>query len=260
MPREARQLTPDGIFHITARGNRRASIFLDDKDYGIYLNVARKIIRPMALRSYGYVLMPNHVHWVLRDPQCEISTFFHRLHGWYAHHFNTRHAFCGHVFQDRFFSRLCASEQHVLNAVYYTHENPRKAGLVVRSSDYPWSSLRMWTHPKAHELLDMEFCDQSGLYTHESHQSPYRQSTAYSNFALIMDHAAGIRDADATLQLLVQHHLQHINTSATSYDTLPQPVRLQLGVHLYRNQIFSTRKICNALRICRRALRRAIDA
>ena len=52
-----------------------------------------------------------------------------RLQCNYAAYFNERHSLVGHVFQQRFDSRLIETEAHFLEALKYIAFNPVRAGL-----------------------------------------------------------------------------------------------------------------------------------
>ena len=57
----------------------------------------------------------------------------------YAQYFNRRHKRSGHLWQGRFFSCLL-DESHFQQAVIYVENNPVRAKLVLKSTDWPWSS------------------------------------------------------------------------------------------------------------------------
>jgi putative transposase len=53
--------------------------------------------------------------------------------------------------------RLLTSENMLMERVYYTHQNPVRAGLVQRAEDYRFSSVRIWNRkPLEDEPLTMD--------------------------------------------------------------------------------------------------------
>jgi REP element-mobilizing transposase RayT len=139
VPRAPRSLQPDGFFHVTARGNRRAPIFLDSLDYIAYLQRLDEVTRDRPWRVLTFCLMPNHLHLVV-DAQVErLSRSMQRLSGWYAQHFNRRHGESGHTFQGRFFSKPAPDQEYLLEAVRYAAMNPVRADLCERPQDWRWS-------------------------------------------------------------------------------------------------------------------------
>ncbi|MCM8712150.1 transposase, partial [Clostridium sp. SYSU_GA19001] len=54
----------------------------------------------------------------------DISKFMHGINQCYAQYFNTRHKRCGHVFQDRFKSKIVNNERYLFTLSAYIHNNP----------------------------------------------------------------------------------------------------------------------------------------
>ncbi len=109
----------------------------------------------MHVRLFAYVLMSNHVHIVLQTPEANISKTIQFLSGRYAHTFNKRHGRHGHLFRNRFYSAVIASNPYLLEATRYVHLNPVRAGLATAPGDYPWSSYPYYVHPEiAQSLID----------------------------------------------------------------------------------------------------------
>jgi putative transposase len=64
MPRIARIVAEGLPHHITQRGNRKAMVFLDDKDREAYLGLLRKYCIKHNLEVLAYCLMSNHIHLI----------------------------------------------------------------------------------------------------------------------------------------------------------------------------------------------------
>ena len=142
MPRPPRLLVPDGVYHVTSRGNRRQRIFLADRDYRRFLRDLGIVAKRHRWRVHTYCLMPNHFHLLVQTPDADLSTGMQALKGGYAQWFNRRHNFDGHLFQGRFYAGLVESNWHVLELARYIVLNPVRAGLVRHVGEWPWSSYR----------------------------------------------------------------------------------------------------------------------
>jgi REP element-mobilizing transposase RayT len=142
MPRRLRLLSPGGIYHVTARGNRRQAIFADDRDRRTFLEQLGFVADTHGWEGYSYCLMPNHIHLVVMTPEPDLSVGIQRLNGTYAQLFNRRHGFDGHLFQGRFHSVEVAADGHLLELSRYLAQNPVRAGLCAGPADWPWSSCR----------------------------------------------------------------------------------------------------------------------
>jgi putative transposase len=141
MPRLLRDQSP-GIRHMTCRGNRRQTIFVDDLDRRLYLWLLDEACDAYGWSVAGYCLMRNHVHLVARVGAGTISRGMQWLSGRYGQLFNRRHGETGHLFQGRFDARLVEDEAYALDVVRYIDLNPVRAGVVRRPVDWTWSSHR----------------------------------------------------------------------------------------------------------------------
>jgi putative transposase len=142
VPRPLRLRPAGGIFHITARGNRRQAIFLADADRERFLRLLENVVARFAWICHAYCLMDNHVHLLVETPQGNLSDGMQQLLGQYAQAFNRRHDVDGHLFQGRFDSKLVQSNWHLLELARYIVLNPVRAGMRVAAGDWPWSSYR----------------------------------------------------------------------------------------------------------------------
>jgi putative transposase len=142
VPRRPRLIAPDGIYHVTARGNRRQVIFEDDRDRRTFLSLLRRVVARRRWVCHAYCLMPNHVHLVLQTPMADLSAGIQALCGRYAEAFNRRYELDGHLFQGRFHAVAVESDWHLLELARYLALNPVKGGLCSAPADWPWSSYR----------------------------------------------------------------------------------------------------------------------
>jgi REP element-mobilizing transposase RayT len=140
VPRPPRFNVADGIYHVTARGNRLQAICLEDADYRLFLRLVGRVAGRQAWHCLAFCLITNHYHLVLRTPNADLSVGMHRLNSEYAHWFNERHGLVGHVFQKRFHAVLVESDRHLLELSRYLALNPVRAGLCSDPRAWRWSS------------------------------------------------------------------------------------------------------------------------
>ena len=140
MPRIARVVVPGLPHHVTQRGNRRADVFLCDRDRRRYLSMLAGYKARYGLRVWAYCLMTNHVHFVaVPDAADSLGRTLRDTHQAYASWLNRRLGESGHLWQGRFFSCVL-DDAHLWAAVRYVERNAVRAGLVARAEDWPWSS------------------------------------------------------------------------------------------------------------------------
>lgn len=142
MARPLRIEFPGALYHITARGNCRAPIFLDDEDRNRLLCGVKEINSRFKTICHAYCLMLNHYHLILETQEANLSKAMQLINGVYTQTFNHRHSRVGHVFQGRYKSILIQRESHLLEASRYIVMNPVKARLCAQPADWRWSSYR----------------------------------------------------------------------------------------------------------------------
>jgi REP-associated tyrosine transposase len=141
--RIARTSLPDGFFHVTARGvAQRGNIFRDNADRETFLAFLRQTVRRQSWICQAFCLMGTHYHLVLETQRAALSSGLQRLNWQYALHFNRKYGCLGHLFADRFSSRVIESEEYLFEACAYVLMNPVKAGLCERVDEWPWSYCR----------------------------------------------------------------------------------------------------------------------
>jgi putative transposase len=142
MGRELRVQVAGGVYHLTARGNRRQRLFEDDRDRNRFLQLLSRVIEDCSWACLGYCLMPNHYPVVIEIDRPNLSAGMHRLNSAYAQWFNRRHNLDGHLFQGRFHAVSLERTWHLIHLSRYLALNPVASGLCASPSDWPWGSYR----------------------------------------------------------------------------------------------------------------------
>jgi hypothetical protein len=65
MPRRARMYISGLPYHVVQRGNNRKACFFDSENYQYYLELWRDMLRRYEVQLHAYVLMTNHVHFLM---------------------------------------------------------------------------------------------------------------------------------------------------------------------------------------------------
>lgn len=114
MARPLRLEFPGALYHVTARGNARQAIFLDDDDRHRFLEILGRVASRFHLLLHAYCLMDNHFHLVVETPDANLSTAMRQLNGVYTQAFNRHHERVGHVLQGRFKAIIVDRESYLL--------------------------------------------------------------------------------------------------------------------------------------------------
>lgn len=142
MPRGPRIQLQGAVYHVMARGNRKAVIFDDDQDRLRFLEVLAESVERYRLRCHSYCLMGNHYHAVVETPDGNLSEAMHFLNGVFTQASNRRHQRTGHLLEGRFSSVPIDNDVYLRNANLYVAWNPVASGLVAHPAEWPWSSYR----------------------------------------------------------------------------------------------------------------------
>ena len=74
MPRHRRIDCPGVVHHVIVRGIERRKIFEDDADRNNLLERLGTILNETLTSCYGWALIPNHFHLLLRTGKYPITT------------------------------------------------------------------------------------------------------------------------------------------------------------------------------------------
>ena len=174
MARPLRIEYPNAFYHVVSRGNNRQEIYLDDDDYGMFLETLKECSKLFGVRTLAFALMPNHYHLLLTTPKANLSRAMRHLNGVYTQRFNRRHKKDGHLFRGRFKAILVQEDEYLTHLIRYIHLNPTNP--TSKLKDYPWTSHKQYL--KAQDEKPW-LCVRLGLsfFAHKTNQAlkAYRQ-------------------------------------------------------------------------------------
>ena len=141
MPRQARQLSETGCYHICFRGVNHCDLFEEQADFEKLLELLAAAKLDMGFEVISFCLMDNHVHLMLKEKELgDVAQAMRKLLGPYAYWFNRKYGRSGALLANRYRSACVESDEYVPALVRYIHQNPLVAGIVDRIKDYRWTS------------------------------------------------------------------------------------------------------------------------
>ncbi|CAN5758587.1 hypothetical protein BH11BAC3_BH11BAC3_11840 [soil metagenome] len=167
-------INADEIYHIYNQGNNRETIFYSDDDYLEYLKLFRKFVYPYC-KVLAYCLMPNHFHFLIYATEdsatikrlgnidsCVLSNAFRLLQSQYAQYINKKKNRTGSLFRQKAKGKsMAAGDIHYeFTAFQYIHQNPFRAGLVMRLEDWRYSSFADFAGLRNGTLCDKLLAEQ----------------------------------------------------------------------------------------------------
>jgi len=122
------------IIFITTRLSEKGRLFTENET-----NVVEETILDLAsekeVRLYAYVIMPDHIHLLIKPINHGISKTMQLIKGRASRKINK-----GSFWQKGFFDFAILTEKKFRERFNYIHYNPVKRGLVERAEDYKYSS------------------------------------------------------------------------------------------------------------------------
>src|SRR3989338_868058 len=178
----------DSFYHVYNRGVNKRRIFLQDRDYAVFLSLLKRYLDKTPVkdnkgREYewlhkrielsAFCLMPNHFHLLLYQKDSRAMTrLLSGLCTSYTGFFNKKFSRSGPLFQDRFKASLITRDAYLQHISRYLHLNPPNY------RQYEWSSLPYyletrsagWLNPQ--RILDLFEGDdyQSFVANYEDHK------------------------------------------------------------------------------------------
>ena len=106
-----------------------------------FVSALERVRENYGLCIYGYVVMPEHVHLLVSEPErSTLAQAIKSLKQGVARRLALRAA--DSFWQARYHDFNIWSEKKFVEKLRYIHRNPVKRGLVARPEDWPWSSFR----------------------------------------------------------------------------------------------------------------------
>lgn len=155
MPRSSRLIPDYGALHVMCRGNNKRRVFLKERDYKYYYRCLVELKYEEGIKIYHYCLMPNHPHLLVGvHEESSLSHFMQRTNGKYVYYYKKRHQYVGHLWQDRFKSKIISDEGYLARCGKYIELNPVRSGLVDSPQEYVFSSYRHYAFGQEDKLVD----------------------------------------------------------------------------------------------------------
>jgi REP element-mobilizing transposase RayT len=129
-------------YHVCARINRKEMLLEDDEIKELFLRVLREAKAKYSFSIEHFCIMGNHYHLIIKPGRGEnLSAIMKWIMMVFAIRYNKRFGLTGHVWGDRFHSRIIRTREHFRKISDYLCENPVMAGLVFSAEEWPYGGL-----------------------------------------------------------------------------------------------------------------------
>lgn len=168
------------MYHVYNRGVEKRVIFLDERDYAVFLSFLKYALLPKSteedefdasllseaerfnmrrlnlsedVKLTAFSLMPNHFHLLLfQNCSNGITRLMQSVATGYSVYFNKRYDRVGALFQGRYKAKEIDSDAYWQHISRYIHLNPLDLGVDYR--DYPYSSFKLYMRGAHADWLD----------------------------------------------------------------------------------------------------------
>lgn len=123
----------------------RRRVFVDPPSVECVVEALRCSDREARSKTLAWVVMPDHVHWLMQLRYGNISRCMQAFKSRSARAFNLFGGTQGSVWQRGFYDHCVRSDESLERQALYLIENPVRAGLATSVGDYPylWSRWSM---------------------------------------------------------------------------------------------------------------------
>ena len=128
---------------LTTATHVRKPLFRDIWAGRIVVEEMRRLDHDEYVKSMAWVLMPDHLHWLLEVGQdVSLSGIMMYVKGRAAHRINSEIHYHGRIWNKGFHDHALRKEDDVRNIARYIIANPLRAGLVRHIGEYPlWDAV-----------------------------------------------------------------------------------------------------------------------
>jgi REP element-mobilizing transposase RayT len=140
--RKRRELVADARYHVVSRANRKEMIFNSPQIKKMFLEVLRKAKIKYRFSISNFCIMGNHFHMILQPHKDQnLSRIMQWILSVFAQKFNRFFNYSGHVWYDRFRSKVIRSFHQYLITFLYISTNPVRAKIIKNPIDYEYSGI-----------------------------------------------------------------------------------------------------------------------
>jgi putative transposase len=141
-----RILKPYASYHVSTKINRDEIIF-DGKFSALFTEVVARCQKKYSFKLEDFKIMGNHVHFlILPGKNSPLPRIMQWINSVFAKAYNKLTGQSGHVWKERYFSRIIETVEQFIATFEYIEKNPLKAGLVQNAKDYPYGGLYQYLH------------------------------------------------------------------------------------------------------------------
>lgn len=140
--RKSRELLDGATYHVVARANRKEFIMNSAGVKQMFIDILERAKKKYAFSITNFCIMDNHIHLMIRPyRKVNLSKVMQWILSVFAVSFNRLFGYTGHVWYDRFKSRIIRSLRQWIATFLYVLENPVRANIVSSPEEYYFNGI-----------------------------------------------------------------------------------------------------------------------
>ena len=140
--RKPRVLQDGAKYHVSAKINREEHIFEPEGIKSLFLEIVKRAMKKYEFSLKNFVIMDNNIHFIIEPLKNEsLSKIMQWILSVFAMYYNKIHKITGHVWQNRFWSKIIDNIRQLIDTFKYISENPVKAEMVKKAKEYKYCGL-----------------------------------------------------------------------------------------------------------------------
>ncbi len=140
--RKGRHSEVGTFYFLTAVTHNRRPVFCDFRAARICINSMRIQHEKGLINSLAFVVMPDHLHWLVELCQGDLSSLMKVVKGGTSRQINTHFGTAGIIWQSGFHDHALRRDEDLRLAARYLVANPLRSGLVKDLLNYPhWDAI-----------------------------------------------------------------------------------------------------------------------
>ena len=141
--RRGRYSQPGRPYLVTTVVKGRERLFEDFWLARLLVAELRETTEQELVESLAWVIMPDHLHWLLVPKRASLQTVMRRMKSRSAVAINRVLGRSGPIWQKGYHDRNIRNELELNRYLDYIRENPVKAGYVKDPEDWPWTEMKL---------------------------------------------------------------------------------------------------------------------
>ncbi|MDR0784538.1 MAG: transposase [Treponema sp.] len=140
--RKPRQLQAGVTYHVTSKINRGNYEMKTSEIKNLFLEVIKAAKTKYDFIISNFCIMDNHFHFLITPGKGEsLSKIMQWIKCSFTRRWNKKHNMTGHLWGERFWSRIINGIEDFLKTVGYIDNNPVASGLVKEAKDWEFGGL-----------------------------------------------------------------------------------------------------------------------